>query len=79
MKFFIKNTIKYHLDPIKSSSNRFIKPYCDLNQREMEEEVLDNMETEKERGITITAQSVGVALEQEFGIFPNLDQKTLEK
>lgn len=45
----------------------------------MEEEVLDNMETEKERGITITAQSVGVALEQEFGIFPNLDQKTLEK
>ncbi|MCK5896193.1 MAG: translation elongation factor 4 [Cocleimonas sp.] len=50
-----------HIDHGKSTlSDRFIQ-YCGgLSDREMNEQVLDSMDIEKERGITIKAQSVSL-------------------
>ncbi|MDO5091388.1 MAG: translation elongation factor 4 [Cardiobacteriaceae bacterium] len=50
-----------HIDHGKSTlSDRFIQ-YCGgLSEREMEAQVLDSMDIEKERGITIKAQSVSL-------------------
>lgn len=48
-----------HIDHGKSTlSDRFIQFCGGLSQREMSAQVLDSMEIEKERGITIKAQSV---------------------
>ncbi|GMR20005.1 MAG: translation elongation factor 4 [Gammaproteobacteria bacterium] len=50
-----------HIDHGKSTiADRFIQRCGGLEDREMQEQVLDSMELEKERGITIKAQSVAL-------------------
>ncbi|WP_119344200.1 GTP-binding protein, partial [Facilibium subflavum] len=57
-----------HIDHGKSTlSDRFIQICKGLTEREMKEQVLDSMDIERERGITIKAQSVTLHYEAKDG------------
>jgi GTP-binding protein LepA len=57
-----------HIDHGKSTiADRFIQVCGGLTEREMEEQVLDSMDLERERGITIKAQSVTLSYTSSSG------------
>src|SRR5438105_3090882 len=67
-------SITAHIDHGKSTvADRLIQRCGGLSDREMEEQVLDSMELERERGITIKAQTASLRYEARDGRIYNLN------
>ncbi|MBE7369740.1 translation elongation factor 4 [Ramlibacter pallidus] len=63
-----------HIDHGKSTlADRLIQRCGGLSDREMEEQVLDSMDLEKERGITIKAQTAALSYKARDGLVYNLN------
>src|ERR1700678_798589 len=74
MKNIRNFSIIAHVDHGKSTlADRFIQECGGLDAREMQAQVLDSMDLERERGITIKAQSVTLGFQSETGALYQLN------